>query len=235
MKSLIALLLLGTAAQAADLPVMKALPKIAYPATQGFYFGLGTLGGGGKVDASVPGVNQNSLVSNEIGVAGIVGYVWNMPNSQYFAAVEGWFGVTNFNGASQGFSLSGPATFTQRAMVGAPLSDIAALFPTINISVPPFPPLPGGQVATNIKPYLFGSVTEEDISIDFGAMSNRDWRISPGVGIGMLGQLTSGSVVDVFAMTKFPQKGVCVGNGLPQGQACGSVGTTYLAGLALKW
>lgn len=240
-KSIILLgLLLSTSAFAADMVPLKAPPKLslAYPATNGFYFGIGTMGGGGTVSATVPGVNANSLISNEIGVAGILGYVWNMPNSQYFAGVEGWFGWTNFNGATTGFSLTGPATFTQRVMVGAPLSDIAALFPTLNLQVPPFPTLPGGQVASNIKPYIFGSLTEDDITLDIGgpgAGSNKDWRLAPGLGIGMLGQLTSGSVVDVFAMTKFPQKGVCVGNGLPKGQACGSVGTTYLAGLALKW
>lgn len=237
-----AMLLAASTAFAADMPVKApraSLLGAAYPLSSGLYFGIGTLGGGGTVSAAVPGVNANSLISNEIGVAGIVGYVWNVPNSQYFAAAEGWFGWTNFNGASQGFSLSGPATFTQRFMVGAPLNDIAALFPTLNLSVPPFPPLPNGQVASNIKPYVFGSLTEEDVTIDVlgpaTTLSNRDWRFSPGVGIGMLGQLTSGSVVDVFAMTKFPQKGVCVGNGLPAGQACGGVGTTYLAGLAIKW
>jgi hypothetical protein len=226
-------------AVAADLTLpAKAPPKIniAYPSTSGIYFGIGTLGGGGTVSATVPGVNSNSLVSNQIGVAGIVGYVWNVPGSAYFAAAEGWFGWQNFNGAQQGFSLTGPATFTQRVMVGAPLNDIAALFPTLNLQVPPFPTLPGGQVASNIKPYLFGSLTEEDVTLDIAGMgSNKDWRLSPGMGVGMLGQLTSGSVVDVFAMTKFPQKGVCIGAGLPAGQACGSVGTTYLAGLALKW
>lgn len=240
MKRLLAMLaaaaLCGPAV-AADMPV-KAAPKIsfAYPSTQGFYFGVGTMGGGGKVSGDVPGVNTNSLISNEIGAAFILGYVWNVPNSAYFAAVEGWFGVNNFNGAAQGFSLSGPATFTQRVMVGAPLNDIAALFPTWSLQVPPFPTLPGGQTASNIKPYLFGALTEEDITIDIAGMgSNKDWRFSPGVGVGMKGQLTSGSVVDVFTMISFPEKGVCVGTGLPQGQACGSVGTTYKAGLALDW
>lgn len=237
MKSLIALLLLGTVAHAADMPV-KAAPKIsfAYPSTQGFYFGVGTMGGGGKVSGDVPGVNTNSLISNEIGAALILGYVWNVPNSAYFAAVEGWFGVTNFNGSAPGFSFGGPATFTQRVMVGAPLNDIAALFPTWSLQVPPFPTLPGGQVASNIKPYLFASMTEDDKTLDiFGMGSNKVWGFSPGAGIGMKGQLTSGSVVDVFAMTRFPQKGFCVGGGLPGGQACGAVGTTYLAGLALDW
>lgn len=237
MKSLIALLLWGTVAHAADMPV-KAAPKIsfAYPSTQGFYFGVGTMGGGGKVSGDVPGVNTNSLISNEIGAALILGYVWNVPNSAYFAAAEGWFGVTNFNGSAPGFSFGGPATFTQRVMVGAPLNDIAALFPTWSLQVPPFPTLPGGQVASNIKPYLFASMTEDDKTLDIlGMGSNKVWGFAPGAGIGMKGQLTSGSVVDVFAMTRFPQKGFCVGSGLPAGQACGAVGTAYLAGLALDW
>jgi hypothetical protein len=237
----LAALLVPTMAYAADMP-LKARPRAAlslptaYPTASGFYFGIGTMGGGGSVSASVPGVNSNSLVSNQIGVGGILGYAWNVPNSQYFAALEGWFGWQNFNGSAPGFNLTGPATFTQRVMIGAPLSDIAAVFPNFGLAPPPFPPLPNGQTASNIKPYLFGSLTEDDITIDLaGAGSNRDWRLSPGLGVGMLGQLTSGSVVDVFAMTKFPQKGICIGAGLPAGQACGSEGTTYLAGLAVKW
>lgn len=229
--------LLPALAFAADVLPLKA-PKlsIAYPAVSGPYFGIGTMGGAGSVSAAVPGVNANSLTSNEIGVAGILGYAWNLPNSQYFAAVEGWFGWTNFNGSQTGFSFTGPATFTQRVMVGAPLADIAALFPTLNLAIPPFPALPNGQTATNIKPYLFGSLTEEDVTLDvLGAGSNKDWRVAPGLGVGMLGQLTSGSMIDVFLMTKFPQKSICFGTGLPQGQTCGGVGTTYLAGLALKW
>lgn len=236
--SVIALCVSATGVLAADANLPTKAPKLAfaYPATSGFYFGVGTMGGGGTVSASIPGVNQNSLVSNEIGVAGLVGYAWNMPNSQYFAAVEGWFGWQNFNGSQQGFALTGPATFTQRVMFGAPLSDVAALFPSLPVQAPPFPPLPNGQVATNVKPYLFGALTEDDVTIDIAGMgSNKDWRVSPGIGIGALGQLTSGSEVDVFAMTKFAQKSVCFGAGLPAGQACGAVGTTYLAGVALKW
>lgn len=239
-KQLRLVLLAGTLAfdpaSAADLHLKSPLLTQAYPSTEGFYFGIGTLGGGGSVSASVPGVNTNSLVSNQIGVAGILGYAWNVPNSQLFAAVEGWFGWQNFNGSTQGFSLTGPATFTQRVMLGAPLSDIAALFPNLPVTPPPFPTLPGGQAASNVKPYLFGSLSEDDITIDVaGNGSNRDWRFSPGVGVGALAQLTSGSVVDVFAMTKFPQKGICAGPGVVPGQPCGGVGTTYLAGLALKW
>ena len=232
----IAFTCLATTAFAADMPIKASKISFAYPTVSGFYFGIGTLGGGGNANVSAPGINSASLVTNQIGVGGIFGYAWNVPNSQMFAAAEGWFGWNNVNGSTPGFSMSGPASFTQRVMFGAPLSDIASLFPTFNLTVPPFPTLPGGQTATNIKPYLFGSLSEDDITIDVaGVGSNRDWRLSPGMGIGMLGQLSSGSVVDVFAMTQFPQKGVCIGSGLPSNSACGSLSTVYKAGLALKW
>ena len=38
----------------------------SYPAANGFYFGVGTMGGGGNVNVSVPGVNTSSLVTNQI-------------------------------------------------------------------------------------------------------------------------------------------------------------------------
>lgn len=236
---LLAIMLLSTSAFAADMTPLKAPPKsFAYPDTKGFYFGVGTMGGGGPVNltSSIPGVNSNSVITNDISVSGIIGYAWNIPNSQYFVAAEGWFGWTNFNGSSPGLSFSGPATFTQRLIIGAPLTDIAALFPTFNLAIPPFPALPNGQTATNIKPYIGGQFTEEDATLDvLGVGSNKDWRFKPGISVGMLGQLTSGSVVDVAFVTEFPQKSICVGIGTIPGQACGSASTQYKGLLALKW
>lgn len=236
----VAALCLSSSAFAANLalPVKAPLLSAAYPANQGFYFGVGTMGGGGSVGltSSIPGINSNSVITNDISVSGILGYAWNIPNSQMFVAAEGWFGWTNFNGSAPGFSFSGPATFTQRLIVGAPLSDITALFPTWGLQVPAFPALPGGQTATNIKPYIGAQFTEQDATIDvLGVGSNKDWRFMPGISVGMLGQLTSGSVVDVAFVTNFPQKGVCVGVGTIPGQACGSQSTQYKALLALKW
>lgn len=233
-----AISLAASSALAANLPTPTKAPAFstAYPSASGFYFGLGTMGGGGNVSVNAPGVNTNSVVTNQIGVGGILGFAWNVPNSQLFTAVEGWFGWNNVNGSTPGFSFSGPASFTQRVMVGAPLSDITALFPNLGVTAPPFPTLPGGQTASNIKPYVAGSLSEDDITIDIaGHGQNRDWRFSPGLSVGALGQLSSGSVVDVFAMTQFPQKGVCVGPGTVPGMACGSQATVYKAGLALKW
>ena len=89
------------------------------------------------------------------------------------------------------------------------------------------------QTATNVNPYIMASVTEQDISANFAASANKDWRISPGIGIGALGHLTNGLVVDVWAEAKFPQKGFCLGQNV--GVLCGNVGTQYTVGLAFKY
>ena len=236
----LAALLCGPAI-AADMP-LKAQQNIfaGYPATSGFYFGIGTLGGGGNANVSTNaavalGLNSASLTTNQISVNGLVGYAWNVPGSLMFAAAEAWFGYNNFNGAVPGISFTGPATFTQRFMFGAPLQTIASVFPNFGWTIPPFPPLPNGQAVTNVKPYLFGSVSEDDVSLNFGQASNKDWRIAPGFGIGALGQLTASTAIDVFAMMKFPQKGITVGMPVIGAAATGGIDTQYLAGLALKW
>lgn len=222
-------------AAAADVATKAPSTPFQYPAADGFYFGVGTIGGGGSVNGvSAPGVNANSLTTNQIGVAGIAGYAWNVPNSSMFTAVEGWFGYNNFNGAAQGLSFSGPAMFKQRLLVGAPLADIAALFPTWGLSPPTFPVLPAGQAVASTKAYLGAVLNEDDITIAVaGAGSNRDWQFTPGITAGVLAQLTSGSVIDAFTEVKFGDRSICAGAGA--GAACGKVGTTWLAGLALKW
>lgn len=234
-----ALCVVSSAAFAADMPVKAPSQNIfaGYPTTSGFYFGVGTMGGGGNANVTTSaatslGLNSADLTTNQVSVNGILGYAWNVPNSSMFAAVEGWFGYNNFNGAVPGISFTGPATFTQRVMFGAPLSTISELFPTWGITVPPFPVLPSGQAVSNVKPYIFGSISEDDVSLSVGNVSNKDWRVSPGFGIGALGQLTNATEVDVFAMMKFPQKGFTIG---PNALASGGIDTQYLAGLALKW
>lgn len=242
MKRILAFLFLisGVPAMAADMPA-KAVPVnlfAGYPATNGFYFGIYTIGGMGSVSPSATGpiaagVNPNSLTTNEASVGGLLGYAWNVPSSQMFVATEAMFGWNNINGTAQGFAFSGPAAFKQRIMVGAPVSTIASLFPNFGLTIPPFPALPNGAVITNIKPYLYGALNEDDLSIDVGGKSNTTWGLAPEVGAGALGQVTPSTVVDVFAGVKFPQKGVCVG--VEAGLACAGKGTTAVAGLAFKW
>lgn len=239
----LALAICSPSARGADLP--PRLPVKApvnpftagYPATSGFYFGIGTMGGGGSVSVTVPGINSASLVTNQISANGIVGYAWNVTGTQKFVAIEQWLGINNFNGSAPGFSFSGPATFTTRFMFGAPLGDILALFPNLPLpQVPPFPALPGGQVASNVKPYIAFDSHIDDVTLDvLGAGSNRDWRWSPGLSVGALGQLSSGSVVDVAAYLKFPDRGICTGPGTMPGVACTTEKTQVGGLLALKW
>lgn len=220
---------------AADMPVKApAANPFAYPAGNGFYFGVGSVGGGGPANVSVAGINDNKLVTNQIAVGGLVGYAWNVPNSAMFAAVEGWFGYTNFNGNAQGLSFTGPAMLKQRFLFGAPLDQIAAFFPTWGIAAPTFPILPPGQAVKSTKAYLGATIDEDDISLNFGNTSTgKVWSVTPGVTMGVLAQLTSGSVLDVFTQIKFNTQGHCIGSTM--GLGCGTIGNEYLAGVALKW
>lgn len=219
---------------AADMAVKAPANAFMYPAGSGFYWGVGSAGGGGPANVSVAGINDNRLVTNQISVYGLAGYAWQMPNSPMFTAVEGWFGYTNFNGASQGLSFSGPIAFKQRFLVGAPMDQIAAFFPTWGLTLPTFPVLPPGQAVVSTKAYFGGTLDENDRSLDFGATSSgKVWGVTPGITLGVLAQLTSGSMLDVFTQIKFNSQGQCVGNTL--GLGCGKLGNEYLAGVALKW
>lgn len=224
---------------AADMPVKAPVNNFlaGYPYSgSGFYFGLYTEGGGGSVNGSVPGVGSASLTLNSASVGGSVGHVWASPKVPAFVAVEAMFGWTNFNGNSQGFSLSGPASFEQRFLLGTPLANFLSLLPNLpNIgTVAPFPSLPGGATVTNAHPYIMAAIHEDDISLNFpGLAANREWRVAPAIGIGMMGQLTDVVAIDAWVETVFPDKASCVGP--VGGTACGGLGQQVKVGLALKY
>lgn len=223
-------------AMAADVVKAQASPLASlangYPyQTQGIYFGVFTEGGGGSVEGSAVGINSNSLVTNEIGVGGTVGYAWGVPGKNVFIAAEAMFGWTNFNGAAPGFSLSGPVNFEQRFKIGTPLSSFLALLPGLNLpSAPPFPNLPNGQTVSNAQVYLMAGIKENDNSLAFGLPQFKQWAISPTLGIGTLGQLPNGVAVDVWIETVFPDKSICAGP-----FACARSGQKVLAGLAFYY
>lgn len=236
MKLALALLVstFATAAVAADMPIKAPANPFAYPSANGFYYGIGMVGGGGTANANVPGVNSASLVTNEIGVAGIVGYTWGVANSPMFVAVENWAGWNNINGSAPGVSFSGPAQFTQRFMFGAPTDQIFAVFPNLfnpqSFTPPPFV-LPPGQTVASSKAYIAGELTEKDVSLNVGAMTNRQWAVAPGISVGVLNVLTKGSVIDTAAVVEFDEKGFCIGGGL----GCGKLSTQYLGRVSFKW
>jgi hypothetical protein len=221
---------------AADLPTKAPAfaPALSLDTT-GLYFGLWTTGGMGTVQGSavqVTGANPNSITATEAAIGGLVGYYWAMSNSTQFIAVEGMLGWQNVNGNAQGFSFDGPVTGKIRFMTGAPVSTIMAAFPQLfPFPVPGFPSNVGN--ITNIKPYLYAAPVFDDVSVNVGAGANRTWSIAPEFGVGMLGQVSPTTAVDVFAGVKLPQKGACIG--FAAGTACAGMGTTAVAGLAFKW
>jgi hypothetical protein len=220
----------GTAC-AADMPVKaRALaappPAVGYPIGSGFYWGLTTFADAGPVKGSIEGVGPASLTTNQIALAGTVGWAFNAGGPAFYA-IEGTFGITNFNGGNTvGLSLSGPAAFEQRFKAGVPLAQLLSYLPTLNLpTVPPFPPLPNGQVATNVLTYLWGGMHEDDISANFGLGANKQWSIAPALGVGMVGQLSNGFAADAWVGTVFPAKGF----------AFGPVGQSAVLGLAQRY
>src|SRR5258708_18634165 len=77
----------------------KAIPAVQAYGTDGLYFGVFTQGGGGSVNSSVAGVNSASLVTNQIGIGGAVGYAKSVASGSAFLAVEAMASVNNVNGS----------------------------------------------------------------------------------------------------------------------------------------
>lgn len=224
-------------AHAADVAV-PAKP-FQYPLGTGWYVGIGTEGGAGSASisptiATQAGLNPSSITTTTIGVHALVGHVWSVPNTSMFAALEARAGWQNFNGSAPGFSFSGPLAFEQRFEFGAPISQIMAFFPSLlgSVTPPPFTP-PGGQTIIWSKGYVGFTIDERDVSLNFAAADNKVWAVAPGIAVGLKDLLSGGAMADVYAKVRFDSKGYCVGSPLVGG--CGSMGTSFLAGLTLDW
>ncbi len=229
--------LFSTSTFAADLitkaPPVPAIPFI-YPSADGWYGLVGTEGGGGSVSVSAPGVNSNSLVSNTIAVYIGAGYAWNVANSPMFSALEGKIGIVNFNGSAPGLSWQGPIDFHARWLIGAPIDQIAAFFPNLNIAVPTFSNLPSGFTAVSTKYYIAPGFHVSDDSLTFMGKSTKAWGFSPSITpAGLLVALKNGSVADIYSEVRFNERGLCTSSAL--GQACGRANIEVLAGLDYKF
>ena len=239
-KIFVAALLCSTSAMAADptpqsgttpVYVTKAPRLIGYPYQGcGYYYGLDAIGAGGAMNASTqPGA---TVISGEIG--GLVGYSCAASASSFWF-VEGYVNYTNLNGNASGLSLGGPISLMQRVGFGGPMSSVLGLIPGLSsLSLPTLPVLPAGVTVVTNHPYLFAALHEQDISANFGLNSNKAWEISPGVGIGVINQLSNNIALDVFAEAQLGARAYCVGSGLGT-TACANLGTTYRAGIAFKY
>lgn len=228
MKKLLlaSVLLLPALAWGADLKLpIKAPTGYAYGQC-GYYYGLNTMGVAGLVNGGPPG---SSVIQGDLGVT--LGYGCPGSGSGTFWFAEGNFDWANINGNANGLGLTGPAHFEQRAGFGGPLSNLLNVFPGISngLAVPSLPAFPNGVTGGPQFPFLFVSLHEQDISAQIGLASNREWLVSPGVGIGMESRLSNGVVADVTAQWKLDSSALSIG---PQQV---KLGNAAVVGLTLKY
>jgi hypothetical protein len=220
-------------ARAADFPVKaNAQPQIIPACGAGLYFGINTTGTAGAVSGSpVPGA---SIVQGELGAH--VGYTSTVGACtpgvvSPFWFIEGNIDWTNLNGTAVGptgsptaalgsLNLTGPLDLFQRVGYGNPaINTFLSSLPGLSgLSTPSLPVLPAGVTATTAVPYLYLGVHEQDVSAFFvNALNgmtlgaNKEWEISPEIGIGMWTRLSNNVVVDVSAGYQIQSNGICLG------------------------
>lgn len=198
-------------ASAADMPVAQRPSLLAgYAQTScGLYYGLNAIGAAGKVEGGPPGA---SVLQGAIG--GTIGYgcpFGSAPGNFWFA--EGNFDVENLNGAGPGLSMSGPVHLEQRVGFGGPISSMLNLFPGFgpNLAVPSLPVFASGVTAGPSYPFLFVAMHEKDVGAQVMLDRNREWLISPGVGIGLQTRLSNGVVAETAAQWVMNSNGMSVG------------------------
>lgn len=234
---------LGTAAQAADLPVKAPASSPFFSSTypyqsSGIFFGAYVAGSGGSVAAaSVPGVGSASLTTTSGEIGGTIGWAWGQKGSNIAYTIEGDFGITNFNGNNAGVSLQGPLSFEQGFTIWTPTNNLVNLLPNwpSNLfgTIPPFAGLPAGVTASNLQSGFGVFVKEKDISTSFqGVAANKIWRVYPALRAAAMEQLSNGSALYAYAEAAFPMDGKVFG---PVPGMSVTLGTEYTAGVGVRW
>lgn len=231
--ALLAMLTIDKARASDNLPVKAAAPAPQAFGTSGGYFGIYTEAGDGTVNGSVAGVNSASLVTNQAGIGFLAGYAKTLAADGAFTAFEARFKVNNVNGSTPGFAWDGPIGFEQVVKLGLPLDKVLSIIPNLGLpTAAPFPVLPQGVALLNTKSYIMASVMEDDNSYAFAGLPPlRAWKASGAIGTGMIGQLSNGTALDVWAKMVFGDREVCFG----AIKVCGAEGKKYMAGLAVDF
>ena len=210
--AIIAATLLSTSAFAADM-ANKAPPAPVFGSYVtggcGWYFGINSMGSTNRINGGVVGEN---IVQGDLGLtAGYGCPIGGTPGSFWFA--EGNFDWANLNGATNGLGLTGPIHLEQRIGLGSPISTMLSMFPGLNgLSVPAMPALPNGITAGPSYPFIFASLHERDVSAQFpGVASNREWLISPGIGIGLESRLSNAVVAETAVQYMLDSNGMSLG------------------------
>lgn len=224
-----AALLISTAAQAADMNVLKA-PSFnqPYPTSGcGAYYGINVLGSAQPIKDATVGA---TAIGGDVG--GLIGYACQSSPSTF------WFGeviadVQNLNGDANGLAFGGPAHIEERVGFGGPLNSVfGTIFPNLNFpAVPAIPTLPNNITSGPQNGYLYAALNEDDISAQFGLSSAHSWLITPEVGVGMQSRLSNQVVADAWAGARIESNALCLGviGGCPR------FGTGFVTGLAFKY
>jgi hypothetical protein len=217
---------------AADMPLKAPaynLPNVYPTKACGWFYGLNAEGGAGVVNGAPAGT---VAIGGDIGV--LVGYACPLASIPFFFQAD--FDFQNLNAGNAGFSLNGPAHFTQLAAVQTPL--LSWFSSWINVgqnNIPSIVPLLPPGVTVNGPPqnYFGVTVSEDDVSASYGGMTARDWVVSPGVRTGLLFHLTGPNGVqavgDVYAGLQFQSNAVCLGS-----FACPKLGERFVTGIEFK-
>lgn len=218
--------LIHAAVAADNLKAIGNALTAGYPTRCGAYYGLGTGGNAGAVNGAPAGTQ---VVQGDLDV--IVGYTCPFAaNAFWFVEASG--GFSNLNGSSNGFSLSGPGVFIERAGIGSPINNILNILPSFNFpSVPALPALPAGIVASPGNAYVFTGLVEQDFGVLTAAASGHNWVLSPMLGAGILTRLSNNVMLDTWAGWQMnAQNSVCLGTG-----QCVKPGDMVRVGTSLKY
>jgi hypothetical protein len=241
MRTLFALAAIGAAALALALPAhaQTATPAPAaapvglalgpYPTSNcGVYYGINSEAGAGVVENAPAGT---TVVGGDIGA--LIGYACPGATPWF---VEGLFDFQNLNAGSNGFGLSGPVHFEQRAGIQTPLQAFIASLGAPSTGTPQaLPLLPPGYSAGPPQNYLYAAINEDDISSQYGLSTAHEWLVSPEIGTGIQFNLTGTGkatiVADTFAGIELQSSSFCLG----VLGSCPKLGPRFKTGISFKY
>lgn len=222
-------IMLGLPSHAADMAV-KAPPIVGYPFnSSGFYVGLGA-----SALAGTPEAANTGLIGAGAALTADIGYQWQ--GGLDFMAIEALVEWTNFgtNNATCGTTTCGVASqfnIEERFKFGFPWQTVQGLLPNFgNV----FPGLPTVSVtSTGVPhPYIFGGAVETDVTGGVAGFANQVWQVQAEGGAGILQQVNSGLVMDIWAGMTIPGAGFNVG---PSGFSNANLGKQFRAGLTFNY
>lgn len=237
----------STAAVAADLAPITKAPKPRVLLTymgSGTYFGLGTFM---EADRSVlTSQNGTDVTAYTAGgsVFGVAGYMWG--DGTTWKAVEVMASYQNLGGPMANSPLAvsnmnSSVGFTERFMIGGPIAGLLSMLPNLSTVFPTLPVPPLG--ASNVHPYLFAAVHEDQIGLDYNLQAAKVWRVRAGLGAGVQSVMgTAGNApgaspvtLDIWAEYLIPGTGITVGAPSDGTLATANLGGGARVGSSLKY